>query len=375
MTLTAMMTLLAGAALGYANGSNDVSKGIATLVGSGVTNYRRAILWGSVWTAAGGLLGALFAEAMLKTFGNGLLMASTPQLLSAAVATLAGAAAWVLLATRFALPVSTTHAIIGALVGAALIAYGADAVQWSVLGNKVFVPLLLTPLASLLITWGLLRFFGSRVIHSDCLCAETEPSPLLLPNGATPALSVAVRTETFHFVRGSTAACDRSHPAAARVTLRHLHWLTSGATSLARGMNDAPKIVGLALAASALGAGKGITSPMLYGAVTLAMVLGSLLAGTRVTKVLAEGVTPMNNKEGFVANLVTAALVTTGSIHGLPMSTTHVSSGGIFGAGASRGSLDVSALRSIVLAWLVTLPAAGVLAALAFVVISSLKVL
>ncbi len=86
-------------------------------------------------------------------------------------------------------------------------------------------------------------------------------------------------------------------------------------------------------------------------------------AGGRVTKVLAKDVTPMNNREGFAANLVTAALVTTGALHGLPMSTTHVASGGIFGAGAQRGALNPVALRSILLAWVFTLPAAAGLGA------------
>lgn len=87
----------------------------------------------------------------------------------------------------------------------------------------------------------------------------------------------------------------------------------------------------------------------------------SMAAGRRVTHVLAERVTAMNHREGFTANLVTAVLVTLGAVYGLPMSTTHVSSGGIFGAGAQRGSLNRKTLRDIVLAWAVTLPAAAVI--------------
>lgn len=157
--------------------------------------------------------------------------------------------------------------------------------------------------------------------------------------------------------------CAAERPRALRVTAADLHWLTSGATSLARGMNDAPKIVALSLAASTLGAGIAVPAPVLFGVVTLAMVAGSLLSGFRVTRVLAEDVTPMSDREGLAANLVTAALVTTGAVHGLPMSTTHVASGGIFGAGAHRGTLNYRALGNILLAWIVTLPAAGLLGA------------
>jgi len=106
--------------------------------------------------------------------------------------------------------------------------------------------------------------------------------------------------------------------------------------------------------------------------VTFGMVAGSLVAGRRVTRVLAEGITPMDNREGFAANLVTAALVTTGAIHGLPMSTTHVASGGIFGVGAQRGTLDRRSLRGIVLAWVVTLPAAGMLGAAGYALTTAL---
>ena len=163
------------------------------------------------------------------------------------------------------------------------------------------------------------------------------------------------------FIAARRETCSTHHPRALRLTLGHLHWLTSGATSLARGMNDGPKIVVLALSASALGGSAMGREPLLYAVVICGMVVGSLVAGRRVTAVLAEDVTRMDNREGFVANLVTAGLVTVGAVQGLPMSTTHVASGGIFGAGAQGGSLDFRAARNIVLAWIVTLPAAGLL--------------
>jgi PiT family inorganic phosphate transporter len=180
---------------------------------------------------------------------------------------------------------------------------------------------------------------------------------------STATLSLDAARPLLWITSAPAEACATERPRALRLTLGQLHWLTSGATSLARGMNDAPKIVALALAASALGAQVALPAPLLYGIVTVAMVAGSLVAGRRVTRVLAEDVTPMDDREGFAANLVTAALVTTGAVHGLPMSTTHVASGGIFGAGTQRGTLDLRALRNILLAWTVTLPAAALLGA------------
>jgi PiT family inorganic phosphate transporter len=134
-------------------------------------------------------------------------------------------------------------------------------------------------------------------------------------------------------------------------------------------MNDAPKMVALALAASALATKTAPSTTLLFTLVALGMVVGSIVAGRRVTHVLAEKVTAMNHREGFTANLVTAVLVALGAIYGLPMSTTHVSSGGIFGAGAQRGSLNRKTLRDILLAWVVTLPAAAALGMAAYVVI------
>ena len=121
------VALVAGV-LAYANGANDVSKGIATLVGSGVTSYRRAMWWGAVWTGIGALLATAVASAMLARFGSGLLGAGVTPTFAASVAAIAGASAWVLLATRTGLPVSTTHAIVGAVVGTALVAYGAHGI-------------------------------------------------------------------------------------------------------------------------------------------------------------------------------------------------------------------------------------------------------
>ncbi len=352
-----------GFGLAYVNGANDVSKGIATLVGSGVTNYRRAIIWGSLWTAVGGLLGAVLAKAMVSTFGNGLFAAGTTPTLLAATATLCGAAAWILIATRTGLPVSTTHAIVGSIAGVGATAYGVLGVEWSALAGKIVVPLLASPLVSLVAVVVLLRATrrGTAPAVADCVCVEVQPAMVASVPG--------IATHTTHspgaklqIVADSREACAVERPHALRLTLDHLHWLTSGATSFARGMNDAPKIVALVLAAGTLeGSLEVLSNPLLFCLVTTGMVAGSLVAGKRVTHVLAEKVTPMDHHEGFIANLVTAGLVTAGATLGLPMSTTHVSSGGIVGAGAERGSLNQKTLREIGLAWIVTLPASAIL--------------
>jgi len=104
--------------LAFANGTNDVSKAITTLVGSGITNYQTAIVWGTVWTVFGACVSGVVASAMVKTFSSGLIASGTAIPPTLALAVLTGAMIWVLVASRTSLPVSTTHALTGAIVGA-----------------------------------------------------------------------------------------------------------------------------------------------------------------------------------------------------------------------------------------------------------------
>lgn len=127
VSIVAFVLLLA---LAFANGANDVSKAIATLVGSGVTGYRTAILWGTAWTVLGAVLSGVIATAMVKTFSQGLLAPGVSASPNLVVAVLVGAMLWVLVASRTGLPVSTTHALTGAIVGAGLLAFGREGLLW-----------------------------------------------------------------------------------------------------------------------------------------------------------------------------------------------------------------------------------------------------
>lgn len=311
-------------ALAAANGANDVSKGIATLVGSGVAALRRAIFWGTAWTALGAALASVVAQAMVSTFGRGMIASHVHPTRPAALATLVGATAWVFLATRAGWPISTTHAIVGATVGVAAAAYGIAGVKWAAVGSKIALPLLIAPFSAFVLVALLLKVFRANEKNS------------------TPTASKA---------------------------LNQMHWLTSGATCMARGLNDAPKLVAIALAASALQPNTALSRGVFFAAVTAGMVFGSLLGGSRVTRVLAQNVTEMNHREGFASNLVTSVLVSVGAVYGWPMSTTQVASGGIVGVGWLRGALQYRTLREIGLAWLVTVPAAAGLALVAYAVL------
>jgi Phosphate transporter family len=139
-------------ALAFANGANDVSKAIATLVGSGVTNYRSAIVWGTFWTVAGSASAAFVAGAMIKTFAHGLVYPSTTIEPAVTLAVLTGAMTWVLFAARTGLPVSTTHALTGAIVGTGLVAFAGEGLIWSAIGKKIALPLLVSPFLALTIS-------------------------------------------------------------------------------------------------------------------------------------------------------------------------------------------------------------------------------
>ena len=143
----------------------------------------------------------------------------------------------------------------------------------------------------------------------------------------------------------------------AQTALDGLHFLSAGAVGFARGLNDTPKIVALL----AGGAAVGIDNAGFL--VAIAMAVGGLLAARRVAETLSRKVTAMNDGQGFSGNLVTALLVLAASRFGLPVSTTHVSVGALFGIGAATGAGHKRAIAGILAAWLVTLPVAAVLAA------------
>jgi PiT family inorganic phosphate transporter len=361
-----VVILVAGVLLASANGANDNFKGVATLFGSGTTNYRRALVWATGTTLLGSLLAVWLAERLLSRFsGKGLVpdaLTAEPGFLAAVAL---AAALTVLLASRLGLPVSTTHALMGALVGAAL-ASGSD-VQWAGLGHYFVAPLLFSPLVALAGTGALYPVLRrSRVTlgvtKQTCFCVGVEPVervPLLSPSVALE------RAEQLTVALGSTVTCQERYAGrllglnAAR-TLDGLHYLSAGLVSLARGLNDTPKIAALLLALP--GAGP-LTATALCGVV---MAVGGLAGARPVAETLSRRITAMNAGQGFTANLVTGLLVIAASRWGLPVSTTHVSCGALFGLGAATGQARWGPIAGILLAWLTTLPAAGLLGGLCY---------
>ncbi|MGB8961306.1 MAG: inorganic phosphate transporter [Pseudonocardiaceae bacterium] len=348
-------------ALAAANGSNDVPKGVATLAGAGVARYRTAIAWGTITTLAGALCSLALAGKLTALFSKGIVSATpTPAF---ALAVLVGAGAWVALATATKLPVSTTHALIGALIGAGLL-LSASSVQFAALGTKVVLPLLASIAVAYVLSL-LLSLIPLRV--PECVCVEVNPSipgAIAGANGSM-AFTTSVGLPVVSVTSGSAQECA-AHAGQVNMlaVVNALHWLSSGATSFARGLNDTPKIVAIG-AFALVPAGMSTTGVLLT--VALAMAVGSLVGGLRVAKRLGEGVVRMSHVEGFKANLTTSVLVGLGATQGLPMSTTHVSTGAIAGAaGRDVARLNRKTLRDFAIAWTVTPIVAALIAVVVY---------
>jgi PiT family inorganic phosphate transporter len=314
LSVLSVSILLLVLALAFANGANANFKGVASLFGSGTTGYHTAVKWATVTTAAGCLVAVWGSGSLLSAFtGKGLVpveLAADPRFL---LAVAAGASAANLLATRMGFPVSTTHLLLGGLLGAGLAARP-ESVDFRKLWDGFVRPLVAAPVLA--------------------IAAGSAVYALFKPLGLAPD----------HRTR----------------TLDVLHFLSGGAVCFARGLNDTAKMAALAVG----GAGFGVKTSMTL--VLIAMAVGGLVSARRVADTLAHKITGMDPGQGFVANLATSALTTTASLHGLPVSTTHVSVGALLGIGITTRRARWKTALPVLLAWLITLPASALLSALAW---------
>ncbi|MDA0747150.1 MAG: inorganic phosphate transporter [bacterium] len=351
--------------LAYTNGANDNFKGVATLLGSRTLSYRQALVWATGTTLAGSLTAVFLSGELVRTFsGKGLVpdaVLAGPFLAAVGL----GAATTVLLATLVGIPISTTHGLTGALVGAGLMAVWTD-VRVELLESAFLLPLLVSPVLAIGVTsalYPMFRFLRARlnIEKETCICLDTdqEPVPLQALTLQNPALPVQI---------GTLGTCvdryeGKMFGLAAQQVLDGLHFFSAGAVGFARGLNDTPKIVGLLAGAQLMDVEWGALM------VGLVMALGGLLNARRVAETMSYGITEMNSGQGFTANLVTAMMVLGASRVGVPVSTTHVSCGSLFGLGLVTGEARWRTIGGIVLAWGITLPVAALLAGIAFFVL------
>lgn len=348
----------------YANGANDNFKGVATLFGSGTAQYRTALYWASAATLLGALTSAAFSQAMIRRFsGQDLLpadIAGSPQFV---VAVALGAALTVMLATITGFPISTTHSLTGALVGAGVAAVGI--MPLSILVTSFLTPLLIAPVlafALCYVSYPFTRQAAARPGKSErvCICIESQGQVEVV--GSDAAKLCLVHSQPRQITYGTSLECGERDTRTlvqltADKTLDLAHYLSAGAVSFARGLNDTPKIAALLISSEWVHTG---SSFLIVG---LAMLLGGLLNARKVANTMSHKITPMSSHEGLTANVVTGALVLFASRFALPVSTTHTSVGSLFGVGAIRRTMNNRVAGEIVLSWVLTLPVAYVFAA------------
>jgi len=365
---------LATCFLAYSNGANDNFKGVASLYGCRAATYRTALTWATATTFAGSISSIFLAQALLKKFsGKGLVpdnfVGSEVFLLAVAL----GAAITVILATRLGFPISTTHALTGAIVGCGLVAVGMG-VNFAALGNGFVLPLLLSPVLAIVLGAALYFIFRSlRLIcgvkKELCICIGSEERVLAVPQPGSVLALRAARPITLSIDEQEN--CRERYAGGmlgltAQQVMDGAHFLSAGVVSFARGLNDTPKVVALLLLLKWMDIRWG------FFAVAMTMAVGGLLNARRVAETMSHKITAMNHGQGFSANLTTGILVIVASFFGLPVSTTHVSVGALFGIGAVTGQANPRVMLNIVLSWLITLPCAAIIAGVAYVLLKML---
>jgi inorganic phosphate transporter, PiT family len=309
----------------YINGFHDTANAIATSVSTHALSPRVAI----AMSATANFVGALTGTAVAKTIGSGLI---TPQSEGGLVvaAALVGAIVWNLLTWRLGIPSSSSHALIGGLLGASAAAVGFGAWQIGGILGKVILPLVGSPIAGFAIGFGLM---------------------VLIFN-----------------------AFRRAHPKTMNDRFRRLQVLSAAFMAFSHGSNDAQKTMGvMTLALVSAGILPEFKVPLwVIILAASAISLGTAAGGWRIIRTMGTKVVRLDPVHGFAAETSAATIILGASALGMPVSTTHVISSAILGVGSSDQFRAVhwGVARSIGIAWVLTLPAAAIVAALAYLVLS-----
>ncbi|MCP3801893.1 inorganic phosphate transporter [Allokutzneria sp. A3M-2-11 16] len=321
-SLLVIVVVLTALAFDFTNGFHDTANAMATSIATGALRPRTAVALSAVLN----LVGAFLSVEVAKTISGGIV---DEALIDPAIifGGLIGAIMWNLVTWYFGLPSSSSHALFGGLIGATWVASGMDAVHFTKVAEKVLVPAVAAPLVAGIIA-GLATFLTYRLTRNTS-------SPEVVGNG---------------FKIGQV--------------------ISASLVSLAHGTNDAQKTMGIItltlITAGSLPAGSGPPVWVIVSA-GVAIALGTYLGGGRITQTLGKGLTTIESPQGFAAQTSAATVILASSHVGFALSTTHVASGGVMGSGLGRKGAKIrwGVAGRMAAGWLLTLPAAGVVGALA----------
>ena len=308
----------------YTNGFHDTANAIATMISTRAMAPKVAVVYSALLNFAGAFISLKVAATVAQDFVDPNVV--TPEIIFGG---LIGAIIWNLATWYFGLPSSSSHALIGGVVGAVIVAVGTGGVSGENIVSKLLIPALIAPVLALLVA-------GTAITIAYRIVGGLSPGPV-----------------------------TRSY--------RLGQIVSGGLLSLAHGTNDAQKTMGvitLALIANGnLSSGAGTPTWVIISAAS-AMALGTYSGGWRIIKTVGSRIIKMDSAQGFASQGSGAAVILAASHFGYPLSTTHVISGGVMGAGAAK---RLSAVRwgvagNMIGAWLLTLPAAGLMGGLAYAV-------
>ena len=401
-----IMAIIFGFYMTWGIGANDVANAMGTSVGSGAITVKQAILIAAVFEFAGAFIaGGSVTSTIRKGIIDPSSIAGTPELLVyGMLAALLAAAIWLMIASSRGWPVSTTHTIVGAIVGFAVAGIGVDAVNWGkissivaswlvspVLGGVIALLLMMSirklilntdnpfekakkwgPLYVFLVGWivSLVTFFkGLKHLKLDFSITESFIAATVF--GVIVAIIGKI---LINRVKVDEHADKDYHFASVEKVFTPMMIFTACAMAFAHGSNDVANGIGpLAAVVSIVKSGGEVAQKaslplwilVLGGA---GIVTGLATMGYRVMQTIGTKITELTPTRGYCATLAAATTVVLASKTGLPVSTTHIAVGAVMGVGLARGigAIDLRVLGNIILSWVVTLPAGAILAAVFF---------
>jgi phosphate/sulfate permease len=326
---TALLVITVAVALGFdfTNGFHDTANAIATTISTRALGARLAIGLSAALNLAGAVIAIELLHTKVANTVGGLVAPAGGVSLAMIVAALAAAITWNLVTWRAGLPSSSSHALIGALIGMGIAGYGVHALKWGTV-VPVIIGLITSPIFGFLLGY----LFLLAVLH------------------------------TFRSV----------HPSRANKNFRTAQVFSGGFVSFSHGANDAQKtmaIITLALLATHHVSAKpgSFPSPPLWVVVTAATAigLGTYAGGWRIIRTLGSRIAQLEPVDGFAAQAMAAVVIQAATQLAIPVSTTHVVSGAVLGAGSTRRLAAVRWItaRNILVAWILTIPATALLAA------------